>query len=173
MEGAVLDPGVEAGKAGAARLAFLELRLIVCHMLRIRPVVLRGRHRRGGAFRAGHPKPAFRGVVHVGDEEVSLAYAAGCPFDILRSKYRNPGRGSPRSPDGSLPPRWRCGTGTNCGCQLWFINLQVLGAVIRVTSASLAAFVSVTNLSLTSCELGTADPNSSMTDRTTQFSSRV
>ena len=32
------------------------------------------------------------------------------------------------------------------------------GAVIRVTSASLAAFVSVTNLSLTSCELGTADP---------------
>jgi hypothetical protein len=43
MEGAVLDPGVEPGKAGAAHLAFLELRLIVCHMLRIRPVVLWGR----------------------------------------------------------------------------------------------------------------------------------
>jgi hypothetical protein len=44
MEGAVLDPGVEAGEAGTTRLALLELCLIVCHMQRIWPIVLLGRH---------------------------------------------------------------------------------------------------------------------------------
>ena len=43
MERADLDQSVEAREAGAARLGFLELSLIVCHMLRIRPVVLWGK----------------------------------------------------------------------------------------------------------------------------------
>ena len=43
----------------------------------------------------------------------------------------------------------------NCGSS----TCRSSGAVIRVTSASFAAFVSETNTSLTSCELGTADPD--------------
>jgi hypothetical protein len=79
----MLDPGVEAGEAGATRLTFLELNLqvIVCHMLRIRLLVLHGRHRRGRAFSAGDPKLAFR----VGDRG---------NWRLLRLSPRGPAEGA-------------------------------------------------------------------------------
>ncbi len=65
MEGAVLNPGIVAGEAGAARLAFLELSLVGSRLRRhcLRSEVLRGRHGRGPAVRVGHQESAFQRLI--------------------------------------------------------------------------------------------------------------
>jgi hypothetical protein len=97
------------------------------------------------------------GVVHVGDEEVSRTPP------VVGAISRGGRTVTPVGVPPALPMALCHHDGAVVRARTAAANCGLLGlltcssgAVIRITSASLAAFVSVTNLSLTSCELGTS-----------------